>query len=285
MKKSVVLGVLFLSTLTFVSNCSKTKDPVSANQNPGLSVHPENFLEPNSIDFHGKAIEANNWDLSACQQCHGADYAGGTVESSCLTCHENSPEDCVVCHGGSDNLTGAPPEDLAGNTAVSARGVGQHTKHLTESSLSAAIDCQSCHVVPSTLNASGHLDSTQPSELTFDGLSITGGVSPLWDDNNLSCADSYCHGNWNLAKSESGLSFIYSEDNMSGNNESPDWTDNTGTACGSCHGLPPTGHLPFALDACANCHLSVIDRSGNIIDNTKHINGMVNVNGLEYPMF
>ncbi len=285
MKRSLVFGVLFLSTLTLVFNCSKTKDPVSANRNPGLSVHPEAFLEPGSADFHGKTIAANNWNLAVCQECHGTDYSGGIAENSCLTCHENSPEDCVVCHGGTDNITGAPPEDLAGNTDVSARGVGMHTIHLTESSLSTAIACQSCHVVPNTFNASGHIDSNLPVELTFSGLALTGGVNPAWDTNNLTCANSYCHGNWSLAKSESRSGFIYSEDNMTGNNASPIWTDATSAACGTCHGLPPNGHNPFALTACFTCHGTVIDANGTIIDSTKHINGMVNVFSMEYPMF
>jgi hypothetical protein len=70
---------------------------------------------------------------------------------------------------------------------------------------------------------------------------------------------------------------------MTGDNASPEWTDPDAVFCGSCHGLPPTGHNPFELDACANCHSSVVDATGSIIDKTKHVNGLLNVFGQEFP--
>ncbi len=68
---------------------------------------------------------------------------------------------------------------------------------------------------------------------------------------------------------------------MVGNNFSAKWNqvDGSQAECGSCHGLPPTGHQASTLTACVNCHIGVVDNQGNIIDKTKHINGVKNVFG------
>ena len=72
--------------------------------------HSRGWLDPTDPDFHGIYLQNNNFDLAACRECHGADYAGGISENSCLVCHENSPEDCSTCHGRSFNPSGVPPE-------------------------------------------------------------------------------------------------------------------------------------------------------------------------------
>ena len=72
---------------------------------------------------------------------------------------------------------------------------------------------------------------------------------------------------------------------MQGYSASPIWIDHDSAECGSCHDLPPVGHNPFELSACAGCHGLVIDAEGEIIDKTKHANGLINVFGQEFPMF
>jgi len=78
---------------------------------------------------------------------------------------------------------------------------------------------------------------------------------------------------------------------MSGSNFSPVW--NAGgqqAACGTCHGsvtsqgpsIVPKGHNFSEIIGCAGCHTGVVDNTGKIIDKTKHINGKINVFGLEY---
>ncbi|MDP4196679.1 MAG: hypothetical protein Q8940_16615, partial [Bacteroidota bacterium] len=72
-----------------------------------------------------------------------------------------------------------------------------------------------------------------------------------------------------------------------GANFSPKWTqvDGSQAACGTCHGLPPKGHIGYPnnlpVTACGNsgCHSGVVDINGNIIDKNKHINGAINVRG------
>ncbi len=247
--------------------------------------HPEGWTDSGSPDFHGLFIRASQWDLGACQQCHGTDYSGGLTNISCLTCHPQSPEGCVVCHGGVDNQTGAPPEDLDRNTSNMARGVGAHTVHLSDGTSYLGFDCTICHNVPVAFNEQGHADSELPAELEFSGHAVFDGANPGWDENALTCENTYCHGNWSLPKDSTSWDFAYSGDIMEGNNASPSWTEPGSVVCGSCHDLPPVGHNPSEPNECTNCHSSVLDGNLQFKDNLKHINGKVNVLNMEYPMF
>ncbi len=69
---------------------------------------------------------------------------------------------------------------------------------------------------------------------------------------------------------------------MEGNNSAVIWNkvDDTQAQCGSCHGLPPTGHVDFGgLTTCVNCHQGVVNGQGQITNSGKHINGVINVFG------
>ncbi|MFQ6113891.1 MAG: cytochrome c3 family protein [bacterium] len=247
--------------------------------------HPSGWVNPGSENFHGKAIRQANWQMSGCLGCHGQDYRGASTGVSCITCHPATPEDCIVCHGGVDNLTGAPPEDLDGNRDTEFRGVGAHTAHLSEGQLTLGFECETCHVVPDSLYAPGHVDSDLPAEVNFSNLALVDNASPLWQGVSESCQDAYCHGNWSLLKSESNFSFIYTADSIEGNAASPTWTDPTTVSCGTCHDLPPKGHTQVQLNQCVGCHGSVVDDNGVIINKEKHVNGNVNVFGQEFPIF
>ena len=272
-----------------VSSCSELRDPVPANSPAVISgVHPAGWVQIGNSNFHGRFfITHSNWDLSQCQQCHGQNYAGGITSVGCLDsgCHPSTPEDCSLCHGDASTQRIAPPRDLAGNEGTDARGVGQHTVHLAGGDLSTPFECVTCHAVPASFYAVGHIDSDLPADLTFSGMAVTDGAAPAYNSTTISCSNTYCHGNWSLAQAQSNFSAFYSATTMQGNAEAPGWTDPATGECGTCHALPPTGHNPFPLTACANCHSGVVDGNGNIIDKTKHVNGMVNVFGQEYPMF
>ena len=76
--------------------------------------------------------------------------------------------------------------------------------------------------------------------------------------------------------------FAYSADKMEGNKRNVIWNkvDGSEVVCGTCHGLPPIGHTNFGgLNTCANCHIGVVNAQGQIIDKTKHMNGVKNVFG------
>ncbi|MCG8606456.1 hypothetical protein MJD09_15915 [bacterium] len=263
--------------------CSDLRDPVPTNSSATLNVHPADWVTVGSGDFHGVFIRNDGWQLANCQGCHGQSYDGGIANSSCLTCHPATPEDCTVCHGDATSGSPAPPEDLDGNTEATARGVGAHAAHLSAGDFAAGFACETCHLVPQSLYATGHVDGDDVAEVLFSGLAAGDGAQPQWAASPGSCQDSYCHGNWELLKSEANFDFVYSSEQMTGNNASPEWTNPEGAICGSCHGLPPIGHNPFELDACANCHGSVVDGTGSIVDKTKHVNGLLNVFGQEFP--
>ncbi len=279
-----VTVALILSWLIY-SGCSDLNEPVESNLKPEISAHPVGWVNVNSGEFHGLFIRDIDWDLRNCQECHGVDYAGGIANSSCLPCHPKTPEDCIVCHGGVDNLTGAPPEDLEGNVVPTAHGVGAHTAHLEGDEFAAGFECHTCHAVPDSFYAPGHIGADSQAEVMFENLALADGAQPIWNSDAETCANSYCHGNWALAKEQSDFDNFYTGDEMTGNNASPVWTDPESVDCESCHNLPPTGHIPFELNVCTNCHSAVVDADGNIVDKTKHVNGQINVFGQERPIF
>jgi predicted CxxxxCH...CXXCH cytochrome family protein len=268
--------------------------------------HIAGWAESASSGFHGKYLKSNNWDLTSCTTCHGSNYDGGTIlDVSCMTsqCHvdlnsvKKSPEACNTCHGSFTAVAAAinswaPPKSVDGETATTVRGVGAHQKHLATGTIGKSVKCQECHDVPSQTFASGHLETNLPAEVVFnDTLAklITGNgtlvPNPNLNISNVKCDNVYCHGAWKLRKTSSTNQFAYSDSIMVGVNYSPLWTGGLSEAvCGSCHGLPPAGHIAATLTTCGNCHTGIVDGSGVIIDKTRHINGKINIFGSEKPM-
>jgi predicted CxxxxCH...CXXCH cytochrome family protein len=242
-------------------------------------VHEGGILNPNDAAFHANLLRAANYNFGLCQDCHGADLAGGTAAVSCQECHSlqvaaGTPT-CAVCHGSA--LSPAPPRDLAGNTSPSAIGVGAHQAHLFgRTEISAPIACGACHQVPATVKSPGHLDHLLPATIIFSGLAIADGAKPAWDHDTASCANSYCHGGG--AKLAADTAFKL---------RTPVWTGGTSQAfCGSCHGVPPSTpvHATVTFPDCARCHAGTVDANGGIIvagaagaRTSNHINGVVDV--------
>ncbi len=259
-------------------------DCTTSNCHPGIPVHTANIMNPTSNQFHGKFIENDNWSMSKCTQCHGDNYNGGLVSPTCYSCHKNpgGPEACNTCHGDFSNvLLIAPPRSLSNAIATTDASVGAHTNHLRNTKVGATVACNECHVIPSSLNSAGHLDGIPKAEVKFGTLSNTGNVLGTYNSSTSTCSNTYCHGNFNFTKAGSTYPFAYTADKMSGNNFTPQWNkvDGTQAKCGSCHGLPPVGHMASELKACVTCHQGIVDSRGNIVDATKHINGKINVFG------
>lgn len=263
--------------------------PSCATCHSTINVHQDGIINPSSPNFHGKYIATNlGWDMRVCGSCHAANYSGGIAATSCLTCHtgNNGPEACNTCHGQFGDPTKiAPPRALNGSTSTTYAGVGAHVSHLYQNNLGDVIRCSTCHTVPSSVYAAGHLDTDGKAEIKFGRLAVQGGATPSYSYSNNTCSNTYCHGNFSFSKANASqdpvTQFIYISDAIVGNNATVTWNkvDGTQAKCGSCHGLPPTGHYPVTLDQCYGCHQGVVDPSGNIIDPTKHINGVVNVFG------
>lgn len=297
--KSLLSPSFCAVALLILYGCAKLQETPPEAVAPGIAVHSPGWSDPASPNFHGKAIAGSNWDMRQCRTCHGQTYAGGAVGVSCLTCHTKAagPENCTTCHGGTN---AAPPKDLEGNTATTARGVGAHQTHLVgpRELSSTQVNCSDCHHVPASVYVPGHVDSPLPVEVVISSplaKTPTGGITPApaYDPTTARCNNTFCHGNWRLPKQGTNAAFAYADTAtaMTGNNYAPVW--NAGqpeSACGTCHGstttqgpsIVPKGHNYSAINGCVGCHTGVIDATGKIIDQTKHMNGQVNVFGSEY---
>jgi predicted CxxxxCH...CXXCH cytochrome family protein len=246
---------------------------------------------PAEIAFAPRAGAGAMFDGERCTNvaCHGAALAngGGTATSprwsdsgsagTCTGCHASPPpshaqNQCASCHpasaphidgtvqigttSGCDGCHGsagspAPPRDLSGNPFTTSLGVGAHQAHLQAAALRGPIQCATCHQVPGSITATGHLDTPLPAEVE---------PSLGWDRATATCTTAWCHGS-----------------------SRPVWTQQGGVTCGSCHGIPPAtpSHTPnLPLSACASCHPRSVTPQGSILfvnGSSQHLDGDVDV--------
>jgi len=243
--------------------------------------HAAGITDPNSPDFHGKLIKANSWKTNNCQNCHGSNFAGGPNGPTCNSCHTNpgGPTACNTCHGSfADPGRIAPPRDIDGNTSTTAIGVGAHWNHLYDNKLGKKVSCETCHIVPTSY--SGH-NINGTAEVNLTGLAVLNGANAQFNLAAGTCSGTYCHGNFEFKKSDAAPEnqYAFTADKMVGNNVTVKWNkvDGSEVFCGSCHGLPPVGHIQVPVNQCVACHSTVVDENGKIIDINKHINGVINI--------
>ncbi len=238
-----------------------------------VSPHADGWADPLSDAFHGIKIRATNFDLTNCHSCHGDDLQGTAEVAGCstATCHtaEAGVYACDNCHGFLDS---DPFRDVAGQTSTDSVTVGVHTSHYASlHGITSNVSCSSCHVVPDAALAAGHIDESPRAEVTFDTLATAvhaGALDPTWNRSTATCANTFCHGN-----------FIFNA--VTGNDSLWNWTTPaSGELCGTCHGLPPAGHITYAEGTSCGlsfCHNGVVnlDNAGNyvIADPARHING------------
>jgi predicted CxxxxCH...CXXCH cytochrome family protein len=211
--------------------------------------------------------------------CHGADLSGRGIAPGCTSCHVTAgwtswQTNCSFCHGTSSAQTkggytvGAHPEWAAPPHSVRQRltGVigtdrtGAHQAHLAGVTsgglrLSAPLACATCHSVPTDLT---HVQGSQSrATVVLRGAQASLPASlGAYDPTSGTCA-TYCHGA----------------------SPSPAWSS-TGLQCGSCHGSPPPGHLPFqgGASGCALCHPTTVHADGSLdVDGGRHVDGVVQV--------
>jgi predicted CxxxxCH...CXXCH cytochrome family protein len=256
--------ILPLSFILLTWGCN---DQRTVSQLP--DTHPASWMNTLSPDFHGKVAEVNG--TVSCAKCHGDDLQGGQVDVSCVDCHLTSGA-CIACHGGLDNNTGAPPHGLRRETDDTTLAVGAHTAHLSGTPRSAAVACQSCHLVPTSLLEPYHLDvGSGPldsiAEVTWQGYADGGGA--VWNRVAESCSGTYCHGNFGGGYPANA----------------PVWTAGEPVVCGSCHdagsnpadlGLVHQIHIAPGGLVCADCHAGVVDSTLAIVAPTLHVNGVAN---------
>jgi predicted CxxxxCH...CXXCH cytochrome family protein len=224
--------------------------------------HRSDYERP---DLHGQDLRLGVLD---CRVCHGKDLTGADREPSCDTCHTpDDPEawrtDCVFCHGGVDDLTGAPPKNLDGSLSNAEGAFGPHHVHVT-TTLTTSRDCVECHVRASDVLSIGHVFDNTPTVAEVD---LGGGRSPRGTyDPASGCASLYCHGD----------------------GQGDDGSIAMGAApmtCASCHPGPSstsgelgqmTGLHSFHLSlgaGCQDCHQSTTGDGLTIATPSLHING------------
>jgi predicted CxxxxCH...CXXCH cytochrome family protein len=108
------------------------------------------------------------------------------------------------------------------------------------------------------------MDTARPAELTFSGVAIAYGASPIYEDGT--CSSTPCHGAVFPDGHESGAS-----------NPTPTWTmvDGSQAGCGSCHGLPPPRPHPLPTYPCNQCHENVAADGESFINPELHVDGIV----------
>lgn len=287
--KYYLFNILLTLTLgIFVVGCSDLQNNIPVT--PKLSVHAVGFANPDSSNFHGNYIKDNNWNLQYCQTCHAADFSGGTTGTSCNSCHKEpgGPLACNTCHGDPNDPTRiAPPKSINGDTATTSLAVGAHTSHLYADSLTNNVRCNYCHNVPSSVFSPGHLVTQHPAPVKLKGLAVANQASNAsFNADNATCSNTYCHGNFAFYKDSAASEdqWAFTGNKIVGNDVTVKWNkvDGTQAPCGSCHDLPPKGHIGYGqipVNECVVCHQGVVDEQGHIIDKDKHINGKVNVRG------
>ena len=281
MRKKIILYLTILFIITFgiiIQGCNDVENNLVTA--PDIGPHLSGWLNPASPNFHGKAISTNNWDMSPCKKCHGADYKGGGSGAACTKCHSNTPEDCHTCHGNADHIY--PPLALNGQSSESYLGVGVHEAHLGDSTLrfSRGLKCFECHKEFHTFSDTVHINPNRANValIVFDTLAKTptGGITPnpVWNRTTATCEGVYCHGN-----------FVNGNYRLINPPLLPVWTNGESVFCGMCHGNPNTGdplpggtHLQnFTINQCYYCHGRVIDSSGTIFNKSLHVDGKIEI--------
>ncbi|MCA9665011.1 MAG: CxxxxCH/CxxCH domain-containing protein [Myxococcales bacterium] len=211
---------------------------------------------------HGSAFYQ---DPNSCKQCHGATLDGDSAKS-CNTCHPGWRTNCVFCHGGTDNQTGAPPAAVDGKVATTVPAVGRHTSHVTAGS-HPAYDCTVCHVKPTDALSPGHIDPS-PGDVVFHGQAA--GAS--YNTSTYTCSNVSCHGNGR------------------GSNGSALWVGSLSGGCSACHDAASDGssmtlsgrhrkHIVGEGIGCATCHNCVVSNNTTISNGANHVNGSIQVCG------
>jgi predicted CxxxxCH...CXXCH cytochrome family protein len=176
---------------------------------------------------------------------------------------------CTPCHGtpglelpNADPLVSvAPPRTLLGTDA------GAHRTHLVDGPFRRAVECASCHLLPTT--PPPHL-AQQQGKVSFSRLATrswplavgtpAAPLTPVWD--GATCAGTYCHGNF-----------------KNGAHATPSWLGPVTVVCGSCHAVSPTNgaggtHPTFSsAKNCGSCHGGAYTNTA--VDSALHMNGVV----------
>lgn len=180
-----------------------------------------------------------------CASCHLSPPADHYV-GDCSGCHTEANEDGTALSGGPLHLNGIVDFGDSMGGCGGCHGAGgddawprtdAHDGHRVPTVTEQA-PCSSCHPVPETIEAPGHMDGVVQVELK--GLAAARGVDPVYGEDAGTCVTA-CHG----------------EGIEGGTVPLPVWTASEEVAgrCNACHGIPPAApHSPSAGCASTLCH-------------------------------
>jgi predicted CxxxxCH...CXXCH cytochrome family protein len=227
---------------------------------PEERYHPEAYA---GASLHGPDTRLQMED---CTSCHGENLEGGESQVSCDPCHQ--PEwrtDCIYCHGGDANETGAPPRDIDGEDHPDSITFRAHTTHVSQTT-HRALACMECHEQPTDVLSLDHVfdDSPGVAEVYFGQGLASGAVY----DGLGGCSNVYCHGTGGAVNGESqddGRSLDCEGCHPSVESGPDEWAQMSGE-----HAL----HLQEGM-ACADCHNRVVDTSEAIVSPWLHVDGEI----------
>jgi len=216
--------------------------------NKGRSFPPRDpcFFPADSGKTHVQPSSTQeNLVCSTCHPAPGAQVIGGAHGNGIVDLGDGSGR-CGACHG-----TGDDPWP----------STGAHASHKSPT-LTLAVACTDCHTVPAAVDAPGHMNGVV--DIAFSGRAILRGAPAAWDGHG--CTSVACHG----AKLNDPPAVT------------PSWTDasHAASACGACHGIPPTQHTASTSCDRSTCHSEEIVRTFTSLTisesgKAKHINGVI----------
>jgi hypothetical protein len=198
-----------------------------------------------SCHDQGGARARPRWTESApmaCGDCHGSPPASH-FPGPCNQCHAEADARGTALTPGPLHMNGRVDLGDGSGSCAACHGkngdpwprTNAHPAHEVPT-LTRPVDCANCHPVPTDVLAPGHLDGTV--QIAFGGRALDRGAQPTWSGG--ACASVACHGA-NLVDTPAVL---------------PTWTDSShsASACGACHGVPPSQHTPSTSCDRSSCH-------------------------------
>jgi len=241
-------------------------------------------------------LAATGFALAGCGTAQPASGGGGGGGGgACTGCHGTGNRPANM--GGTDpDQAAAPPAPPPGQPTTV---VGAHLAHVNppaSGSLRGPLACNQCHY-PVPQDASHATQQPPPVVVVFGPSSLAYGPSVTTDGWNPhaskvawngpatpTCSSVYCHGSFEFfGDGQNGANVVGNLTNA------PDWTGSNQAECGSCHTLPPAGHIqnafigaaPASPKTCNGCHPSTVAPDGSIVVDvaagaSTHINGEIN---------
>ncbi|WP_152610001.1 CxxxxCH/CxxCH domain-containing protein, partial [Geobacter sp. OR-1] len=241
--------------------------------------HDQKSTDPNKmVHYTATGSDGSHNTATICTQCHqhNADNAYDGMA------YRGAGGNCNSCHGA--NNAGLLSADTTAGHAIhyNRTSVFRHytgsNRHLANAY---AFACKNCH----GKTIANHENSGNLADISISGGTYTFGSYSARDGRGFkystagTCSQNSCHWSGNSLDPAPVTATVT-------------WTSAKTTNCGSCHNQASdssfkwsgahTKHVrttTLAVLTCNVCHSSVAGSSSSIIDQTRHVNGFVNVSG------